>query len=176
MNKINDKFRDFTLGVNKPAVGDKKAVTFGKKITVQHASKAVGGNTVQNFFARLKLFIQKGWIKDKKIQARLETHDFATLLKLDKLFNRAYPTNDSIKDKKVLKFMNEFIRPAIANEARTTFAKDLPDDLQKYLKNLQPQEKITKNILKLVELGINSEDLFAIYAGLTKTEVLDKFK
>lgn len=164
IKKVGQEFKDFSLGQNVPAdvAKNKKAVTFGKKISVKDASKAVGGNAVQNFFARLQLFIKnKEWFKNKNIQKRLGTHDQSSLIKLNQLFNRAYPDNSKVEDKRVLKFMNKFVRPSINIGDR--FNGMLQENDSTFLSNLKPYDVVKRNQLRLYEVGITGKDLLEHY-------------
>ncbi|PJD97568.1 MAG: hypothetical protein CK425_02775 [Parachlamydia sp.] len=164
IKKVGEEFKDFSLGQNVPAdvAKNKKAVTFGKKISVKDASKAVGGNAVQNFFARLQLFIKnKEWFKNKNIQKRLGTHDQTALIKLNQLFNRAYPDNSKVEDKRVLKFMNKFVRPNIV--VGDKFAGMLHDNDRVLVLNLKPYDVGKGNVLRLYEVGITGKDLLEHY-------------
>lgn len=164
VKKVGEEFKEFILGQNVPAdvAKNKKAVTFGKKISVKDASKAVGGNAVQNFFARLQLFIKnKEWFKNKNIQKRLGTHDQTALIKLNQLFNRAYPDNSKVEDKRVLKFMNKFVRPNIV--VGDKFAGMLHDNDRLLVLNLKPYDVVKGNVLRLYEVGITGKDLFEHY-------------
>jgi len=175
IKKVGDEFKDFKLGQNVAADEAKKqkAVKFGKTVTVKEASKAVGGNTIQNFFARLLLLVKnKGWVKNKNIATRLSTHDQAELLKLDRLFNRAYPDNSKVQDKRVLKFMNEFVRPAINLGDR--FTASLGDKDHFLVVNLTPHDVVRNNTLRLYEVGIKGKELLEHYKIAPETPESEK--
>lgn len=180
MVKVGEEFRDFSLGQNAPAdkAAKKEAVTFGKKISVKDASKAVGGNAIQNFFARLELLVKnKGWVKNKNIQMRLSSHDLKDLIKLDNLFNRAYPDKSKVEDKRVIKFMDKFVSQQIGSQIKEEFFKDAEPDILEFLdktlvgKNSQLEAILTKNMVRLFEVGITAKDLLNKYPG-TEREVL----
>lgn len=180
IRKVGEEFRDFSLGQNAPAdkAAKKEAVTFGKTISVKDASKAVGGNAVQNFFARLQLLVKnKEWVRNKSIQKRLSSHDLKDLIKLDNLFNRAYPDKSKVEDKRVIKFMDKFVSQQIGSQIKEEFFKDAGPDIVEFLdktlvgKNSQLEAILTKNMVRLFEVGITAKDLLDKYPG-TEREVL----
>lgn len=180
IRKVGEEFRDFSLGQNAPAdkAAKKEAVTFGKTISVKDASKAVGGNAIQNFFARLQLLVKnKEWMRNKNIQKRLSSHDLKDLIKLDNLFNRAYPDKSKVEDKRIIKFMDKFVSQQIGSQIKAEFFKGTEPDILEFLdntlvgKNSQLEAILTKNMVRLFEVGITAKDLLDEYPG-TEREVL----
>jgi len=181
IKKVGDEFKDFHLGKNIPADETKKqkAVIFGKTITVKDAKKAVGGNTIQNFFARLQLFVKnKGWLKDKNINARLSSHELKDLMRLESLFNKAYPDKSKVEDKRLLKFMDKFVSEKIASHVKEKFYEGIDPEVVSFVEKTiagpdpEAASNLSKNIRKLYALGITGKDLLNKYAGGSERQIL----
>jgi len=168
IKKIENELRDFKIGAELP----KKTGSIGtRNITVSQASKAVGGNFAKNFFQRIKLFFgvgeKKEWFRKANIEGRLSRLDTKELHRLNSLFTLCFPDEQKIEDKKLVKLMDNFVRPKLYQKGLEDFFGDEDPALYHFPKD----NKIAlNNILKLAEAGI---DLQTLKTKTTSSEPLD---